>query len=85
MYLKDSEQSVNDRIKVGRGCSLWEVELSTEELHPQQREDEDEEEEEEQEGHDGGQRVHQRDHKIPQSRPVSKHWISIIMSYFFIQ
>jgi hypothetical protein len=69
-HLKDSEQSVDNGVKIGGGGALGEVELAPEELHAEQGEDEDEEEEEEEEGHDGGQRVHQGDHKVPQRRPV---------------
>ena len=63
-YLKDSEQSIDNRIEVWGWSSFWEVELSSKELHPEEGEDEDEEEEEKEKGHDGGERVHQGDHQI---------------------
>ena len=53
-HLKDCEQRIDNRVEVGCGSALGEVELAAEKLHPQQGEDEDEEEEEEEKGEDGG-------------------------------
>ena len=76
--LKDSEQSVDNGVKVGGGGALGEVELAPKELHAQQGEDEDEEEEEEEKGEDGGDGVHEGHHQVPQARPVPT---SLISSY----
>ena len=49
LYLKDCEQRVDNRIKVRCRSSFREVELTSEELHSKQGENEDEEEQKEQE------------------------------------
>ena len=45
-YLKDGEQSIDNGIKVRGRSSFGEVELTSEELHSEQGEDEDEQKEE---------------------------------------
>ena len=70
LHLENSEQCAGDGVEVGGGRLGREVERSSEELHPEQREDEDEQEEEEEKRHDGRQRVHQSYHKIAKWRPV---------------
>lgn len=44
LHLKDGEQSIYDRVKIGCGSSLWKVELSTKELHSKESKDEDKQE-----------------------------------------
>ena len=46
IYLKDGEQSIDYGVEIRGGSALGEVELSTEELHSEQGEDEDEQKEE---------------------------------------
>ena len=45
LYLKDSEQSVYDGVKIRGRCAAGEVKLASEELHAQEGEDEYEQEE----------------------------------------
>ena len=68
--LEDGEKRGDDRVEVGGGSPLREVEASAEELHAEQGEDEDEEGEEQQEREDGTDGVHQCDHEVAQIRPV---------------
>ena len=46
IYLKDGEQSIDYGVEIRGGSALGKVELSTEELHSEQGEDEDEQKEE---------------------------------------
>ena len=71
VYLKDSEQCVDNWIKVWGWSSLREIKLTSEELHPEQSEDKDEEEEKKEKGHDRGESIHQSYHQVAQRGPVS--------------
>ena len=55
--MKDSEKSNGEGVEVRGRRPVLEVEGSSEELHPQECEDEDEEEEEEEQGDDGPHRA----------------------------
>lgn len=46
-YLEDCEQSNGESVEVGRWCAFGKIELTTKQLHSEQREDENEQKQQE--------------------------------------
>lgn len=58
-YLEDSKQRNRKCVEIGSGCLIFKIELTTEELHTEQREYQYEEEEQEEERNDAAHRIEQ--------------------------
>ena len=72
--LEHREQGNHKTVEVLRWRLLFEVEVTTEQLHTEQREDQDEQEEQKQQRDNGAHRIQQRDDEILERRPIFGHF-----------
>lgn len=65
-HLEHCQHSDGEGVEVGGRCAVREVERPSEQLHPEEGEDQDEQEEKQQQGDDGLHRAQQGYHQVPQ-------------------